>query len=69
MPPDLTAPPKGCRFAPRCRYAQDTCRESEPPLAGETALHSHACFFPVGEAERQRRHRGPGAEAAQGGGR
>ena len=31
-PPDLINPPTGCRFAPRCPYAQDKCRESEPPL-------------------------------------
>ena len=31
-PPDLVNPPVGCRFAPRCPYAQDRCREEEPPL-------------------------------------
>ena len=31
-PPDLINPPTGCRFAPRCPYAQDKCRETEPPL-------------------------------------
>ncbi len=31
-PPDLINPPKGCKFAPRCPYAQDKCRELEPPL-------------------------------------
>ncbi|MHB8430434.1 MAG: ABC transporter ATP-binding protein, partial [Acidimicrobiales bacterium] len=37
-PPDLIHPPPGCRFAPRCPYAQDKCRQSEPPLrtAGST---------------------------------
>lgn len=24
--------PMGCRFAPRCEFAQDRCREQEPPL-------------------------------------
>jgi oligopeptide/dipeptide ABC transporter ATP-binding protein len=24
--------PAGCRFGPRCRYAQDACRAGEPPL-------------------------------------
>ena len=52
LPPDLTAPPAGCRFAARCRYAQDTCREQDPQLSGETAVHQYACFFPVGEVER-----------------
>ena len=24
--------PKGCKFAPRCKYATDKCREMEPEL-------------------------------------
>jgi peptide/nickel transport system ATP-binding protein len=52
LPPDLTRPPAGCRFAPRCRYATDHCREEEPRLAGETPGHQFACFYPVGEAEK-----------------
>jgi oligopeptide/dipeptide ABC transporter ATP-binding protein len=51
-PPDLTHPPQGCRFAPRCRYAQEHCREEEPRLLGETPGHTYACFYPVGETER-----------------
>ena len=31
-PPDLIDPPPGCRFAPRCPYAQDRCHEEQPPL-------------------------------------
>jgi peptide/nickel transport system ATP-binding protein len=53
MPPDLTAALTGCRFAPRCRYAQDSCRESEPVLSGETELHKYRCFFPVGAEEKR----------------
>ncbi|AQQ54595.1 ABC transporter ATP-binding protein [Planococcus lenghuensis] len=30
-PPDLFAPPKGCPFAPRCRYAMDVCIDHMPP--------------------------------------
>jgi peptide/nickel transport system ATP-binding protein len=51
-PPDLIHPPKGCRFAARCRYAQDKCRAEEPALAGDSIGHHFACFFPVGERER-----------------
>jgi peptide/nickel transport system ATP-binding protein len=51
-PPDLMRPPKGCRFAARCRYVQDRCRAEEPSLLGETPDHLFACFFPVGETER-----------------
>ena len=31
MPPDLRNPPPGCRFAPRCSFAMDVCREVVPP--------------------------------------
>ena len=30
-PPDLRTPPPGCRFAPRCGFAMDVCREVVPP--------------------------------------
>ena len=53
MPPDLTHPPAGCRFAPRCRHARDRCTEQEPPLAGEQAGHEFACFYPVGAGQRR----------------
>ena len=49
QPPDLTRPPAGCKFAARCRYAQDACRTDEPPLEGD-ADHPYRCFFPVGRA-------------------
>jgi len=31
MPPDLSAPPPGCRFHPRCPLAMDLCRSELPP--------------------------------------
>ncbi|PLV56180.1 ABC transporter ATP-binding protein [Thermotoga sp. SG1] len=30
-PPDLSNPPKGCRFAPRCERVMKVCQEKEPP--------------------------------------
>jgi len=30
QPPDLEAPPSGCRFNPRCSYATDICNKKEP---------------------------------------
>ncbi|MDH6115010.1 peptide/nickel transport system ATP-binding protein [Kitasatospora sp. MAP12-15] len=48
LPPDLTAPPAGCRFAMRCRYAVDACRSAEPPLTGNVPGHRYACILPVG---------------------
>jgi len=32
LPPDLIAPPPGCRFEPRCQYRRDICHEKEPEL-------------------------------------
>jgi peptide/nickel transport system ATP-binding protein len=52
-PPDLVNPPVGCRFAPRCPYAQERCREEEPPLIPtvEDPRHTYACWYPVGSPE------------------
>src|SRR6516225_5651536 len=47
LPPDLSQPPAGCRFAPRCGRATDKCRDQEPPLTGETAAHLFSCWHPV----------------------
>jgi len=42
-PPDLRSPPPGCRFNPRCRIADDTCRKQEPVLncIGEHCVACH----------------------------
>jgi peptide/nickel transport system ATP-binding protein len=51
-PPDMVNPPVGCRFAPRCRYAQATCIDNPPELVpGPEPGHRFACFFPVGTPE------------------
>jgi peptide/nickel transport system ATP-binding protein len=47
IPPDLSDPPAGCRFAARCSRATDKCRTDEPPLTGETADHLFSCWHPV----------------------
>ena len=49
-PPDLVHPPQGCRFAARCAYAQDKCREEAPPLIESEPGHLYRCWFPVGSA-------------------
>jgi peptide/nickel transport system ATP-binding protein len=51
LPPDLASLPPGCRFAPRCAYAQADCRVSEPVLAGSNG-HEVACLHPVGLSSR-----------------
>jgi len=47
LPPDLTSPPPGCRFAARCARATDKCRADEPPLTGPTGDHLFSCWHPV----------------------
>jgi peptide/nickel transport system ATP-binding protein len=51
-PPNLIDPPPGCKFAPRCAYAQDLCRTEEPVLRSiDSPDHTFACHFPVGTPE------------------
>ncbi len=51
-PPDLVNLPTGCRFYPRCPYAQQRCRDEEPPLQEATTPgHVYRCWFPVGTPE------------------
>ncbi len=68
-PPDLVAPPPGCRFAPRCMLVQDRCRTELPELtAGGGSGHRYRCFYPVGteigEAARARNEAGATPAAA-----
>jgi peptide/nickel transport system ATP-binding protein len=42
-PPDLFAPPPGCRFRPRCPIAGDACAE-QPPLEEVGEDHLSACW-------------------------
>lgn len=39
--------PPGCKFAPRCSYCQDICRQQEPQPVMQAAGHTVACHFPV----------------------
>jgi oligopeptide/dipeptide ABC transporter ATP-binding protein len=53
-PPSLVSPPSGCRFHPRCQFAEDDCRTIDPPLrplAGDRAtacLHYERCLDQIG---------------------
>ena len=48
MVPDYTAAPPGCRFHPRCAFAEPACREP-PPLVDLGAGHRVACILPAKE--------------------
>ena len=54
LPPDLSRPPRGCRFAARWADATGECRAQEPELTG--AGHPFACFHPLGPKERAARN-------------
>jgi peptide/nickel transport system ATP-binding protein len=43
LPPDLRAPPTGCRFAPRCRFRIDICNQ-DPALQEVGGDHRSACW-------------------------
>jgi peptide/nickel transport system ATP-binding protein len=50
--PSPVAPPSGCRFHPRCRYATEVCRLEEPPLVLHgSSGHLAACHHPLDLAE------------------
>ena len=39
------APPSGCYFHPRCRYAQEICKTDKPPWTEVQPGHYAACHF------------------------
>jgi peptide/nickel transport system ATP-binding protein len=45
--PSPIAPPPGCRFSPRCRFATDLCRQERPPLRPLGDGREVACHYPL----------------------
>ncbi|HSH43028.1 MAG TPA: ABC transporter ATP-binding protein [Arenicellales bacterium] len=69
--PSLRTEFQGCRFAPRCDYVMDVCREQEPPLiradGGQVACHLYSLergVEPSGEAEEIAPRKAAGRPAA-----
>lgn len=44
-PPDMTNPPKGCPFAPRCPYARRVCAMEMPEFTQVGEGHFSRCFL------------------------
>jgi oligopeptide transport system ATP-binding protein len=44
MPPDLSKPAPGCAFAPRCEFAEDSCRAGNVELQEIEPGHRSACL-------------------------
>lgn len=44
-PPDMTNPPQGCPFAPRCPYARRICKEQLPEFVETGCGHKSRCFL------------------------
>ena len=50
-PPPPLRRPKGCKYSPRCEYAQQRCVDEDPglmPPTNEETNRGTACFFPPG---------------------
>jgi peptide/nickel transport system ATP-binding protein len=43
-PPDLSDPPSGCRFHPRCSLVMDVCVTDQPPAVGDE-YHYATCWW------------------------
>ncbi len=54
IPPNLIEPPPGCRFYPRCPFAQEPCSVREPPLEEIAPGHSVACHYHQAAPEMRR---------------
>jgi len=50
QPPDLSALPPGCAFAPRCSHAAAVCREAAPPARAAGPGHTAVCHFEITKA-------------------
>ena len=49
--------PKGCKFAPRCKYCTKKCLEEEPILSDIGNGHMIRCFYPEKEVRLSEKHK------------
>ncbi len=55
--PHPLALPKGCKFAPRCKYCTKKCLEEEPALTNVKKDQLVRCFYPEKEVRRSDNHK------------
>ena len=48
-PPDMVAPPDGCRFHPRCRFVMDICRTTQPASIERAHDQAATCWLYASE--------------------
>lgn len=54
--PHPLALPKGCKFAPRCKYCTEKCLVEEPPLVQVAENQKVRCFYPEKEVRNSAEH-------------
>ncbi|QBX34642.1 oligopeptide ABC transporter ATP-binding protein OppD [Paracoccus liaowanqingii] len=62
QPPNMSRPPPGCAFQPRCPYAREGCDSIDPPLEIFAPDRARACHAPVAEVLARRTTRHPDAD-------
>ncbi len=55
--PHPLALPKGCKFAPRCKYCTQRCIDEEPKLMKISDKQSIRCFYPNKEERNSAKHK------------
>ncbi len=55
--PHPLALPKGCKFAPRCKYCTERCLNEEPPLVQVDENQKVRCFYPDKEERNSAEHK------------
>lgn len=62
QPPNMSNPPSGCAFQPRCPYRRDICATIDPPLEGFAPGRARACHALVAEVLARRTQAAPDAD-------
>ncbi|MDB6179829.1 oligopeptide/dipeptide ABC transporter ATP-binding protein [Paracoccus fistulariae] len=63
-PPNMSNPPPGCAFEPRCAYRHPRCAEQRPQLEEFAPGRSRACFAPLEDVLAHRETATPAEEEA-----